>query len=519
MPPGKWRASQSIRAAVLPLALGLAVVCIAFSDKQGAEPSLAAAATPAPTEPATTPSPEPGANEAARATEAASAPALTSFAPIVEKVAPSVVSIHTSRTVRVPRMLRDFFGSPNAGVTQGLGSGVIVSRDGYILTNNHVTDGADDVYVTLGEDRREYKARKIGADPGTDLAVFKIEGHDFPVIPFADSDKVRVGDLALAVGNPFGLTRTVTMGIISGLGRGGMGIIDYENFIQTDASVNPGNSGGALVDAQGRLVGINTAIFSRTGGNQGIGFAVPSNLAMQVLRSIREKGRVERGYLGTVIQPVTRQIAAVMKLKSASGALVSDVTSGSPASSVGLAPGDVIVAVDEKAVNTPRELRLAIGGLAPGTKVKVHFIRDGAAREVEAVLGALPSTAATLPPNGGGGGGGGGGDRSRPGATPQPASALLDGVELRDLSAVIREGLDIPPSVHGAIIAEIDPGSAAYRAGLRQGHVIVEINREPVGSARQAERIGGALKKGEPVLLRVWGGGQTQYLAISPETE
>ena len=279
------------------------------------------------------------------------------FAPVVTKVAPSVVSINTSKTVRIPRGLRDFFGMPGPGAgrerERGLGSGVIVSEDGYILTNRHVIDAADEIVVHLA-DQKEYKAKKIGADPGTDVAVLKIDAKGLPVLPFADSDKARVGDVVLAVGNPFGLTQTVTMGIVSGLGRGGMGIVDYENFIQTDASINPGNSGGALVDMSGRLLGINTAIFSRTGGNQGIGFAVPSNLAQEVLKSIRETGRVIRGYLGTVIQPVTPELASAFNLKEATGALVSDVSPGSPADKAGIQHGDVITTLDGKKVEGPR---------------------------------------------------------------------------------------------------------------------------------------------------------------------
>lgn len=275
----------------------------------------------------------------------------TTFAPIVEKVAPSVVSIHTSKSVRVPRGLRDFFGMPGPGMgretQRGLGSGVIVSEDGFILTNRHVIEAADEISVHLA-DHREFKAKKIGADPGTDIAVLKIEATGLPLLPFADSDKARVGDIVLAVGNPFGLAQTVTMGIISGLGRGGMGIVDYENFIQTDASINPGNSGGALVDLSGQLVGINTAIFSRNGGNEGIGFAVPSDLAQEVLNSIRKNGRVIRGYLGTVIQPVTPELATAFKLKETTGALVADVTPGSPADKAGIEHGDVILSLDGK---------------------------------------------------------------------------------------------------------------------------------------------------------------------------
>ena len=425
----------------------------------------------------------------------------TSFAPVVKQVSPSVVSIHTSKTVRIPRGLRDFFGMPGPGAgrefERGLGSGVIVSEDGFILTNRHVVEAADEISVHL-PDRREFNAKKIGADPGTDIAVLKIEAKGLPVIPFADSDKAQVGDVVLAVGTPFGLTQTVTMGIVSGLGRGGMGIVDYENFIQTDASINPGNSGGALVDMSSRLLGINTAIFSRSGGNQGIGFAVPSNLALEILKSIRQNGRVIRGYLGTVIQPVTPELAVAFQLKESTGALVSDVAPGSPAEKAGVQHGDVITSLDGKKVEGPRELRLMIGAMAPGTKAKVKFLREGQEKEVSIELGELPQKESGIAPNGDSNGG----------------ASLFEGVRVTDLDDETRQAIHAPAGVNGALIAEIDPESDAYRAGLRQGFVIEEIDRKPVKSAADATAMTQGTKKGQPVLLRVRAGGQSRYFTM-----
>ena len=439
--------------------------------------------------------------QAQTAPEPVGALGLTTFAPVVEKVAPSVVSIHTSKTVRLPRGLREFFGMPGPGAgrerEQGLGSGVIVSEDGFILTNRHVIETADEISIHLA-DHREFKAKKVGADPGTDIAVLKIEAKGLPVIPFADSDKARVGDVVLAVGNPFGLTQTVTMGIISGLGRGGMGIVDYENFIQTDASINPGNSGGALVDLSGRLLGINTAIFSRSGGNQGIGFAVPSDLALEVFNSIRKNGRVIRGYLGTVIQPVTPELATAFNLKEATGALVADVSPGSPADKAGIQHGDVITFVDGKKVEGPRELRLKIGALPPGTKVTIKYLRNGQEKEVGILLGELPQRESTISNNGD--------------STPPPS--IFEGVRITDLDDEARQAIQAPHDLKGAVIAEIDPDSDAYRAGLRQGFVIEEIDRKPVKNAADAASISEGVKKDQPVLVRAWAGGQSRYFTL-----
>src|SRR5213596_3971467 len=329
---------------------------------------------------------------------------ITTFAPIVEKVASSVVTVFTTQTVSRglttfpfgDDTLRQFFGgqSPQRQgkqTLQGLGSGVIVSPDGYIITANHVVSGAEEIMVGLGTELRKYKAKKVGTDPGTDVALLKIEEKNLPAIAFANSEKARAGDIVLAIGNPFGLRQTVTMGIISAVGRGGIGIVDYENFIQTDAAINMGNSGGALVDIDGRLLGINTAIFTRSGGNQGIGFAIPANLAREVMQSLRDKGRVVRGYIGTSVQTLTPEIADAMKLKGQlTGALVGEVEPNAPAAKAGIKTGDVITAVNGKKVSDARELRLMIGSMAPGTKVQIEINREGQNKTLNVDLGEMP---------------------------------------------------------------------------------------------------------------------------------
>src|SRR6266704_3288722 len=284
-----------------------------------------------------------------------------SFAPVVKKVAPAVVKVFTTTRIHntgfngmpdnMDDMLRRFFGDQFEGRTprrnhgptkqEGIGSGVVVTRDGYILTNNHVVDGADEVKVAL-QDGREFTAKVIGRDPKTDVAVIRVDARDLPVVPMADSEKVEVGDVVLAIGNPFGIGQTVTTGIVSATGRSGAVGLDYEDFIHTDAAINPGNSGGALVDAEGRLIGINTAILSRSGGNQGIGFAIPANLAREVMESLVKEGKVTRGYLGVMIQDITPALAKQFKLKDNTGALVGDVTPKSPAEKAGIKTGDII---------------------------------------------------------------------------------------------------------------------------------------------------------------------------------
>ena len=438
--------------------------------------------------------------------------AYTSFAPIVEKIAPSVVRVYTSKTVRsqVPPEWRRFFrggGEGGSGKEADLGSGVIVSADGYIVTNNHVTEGADEILVSIGSDTKEYTAKRVGADTGTDIAVLKIDAKGLPAATFADSDKARVGDLVLAVGNPFNLTQTVTMGIISGLGRTDMNINpspnSYESFIQTDAAINPGNSGGALVDTEGRVVGINTAILSRSGGNEGIGLAIPSNLVRVVLQSIREKGKVVRGLLGTKIQTLTPELADVLKLKSLSGALVAEVTPDSPAEKAGLQGGDVIVSVNGAKVDDGRMLHLMIGGIAPGTQVNISYLRNGEPAATQAKLAEMPAD---------GNGTASSGDSSTSGDAKVPN--ILDGITVGDLDSDVRRTLNIPAKVKGVIVTQIAPESAGYEAGLREGAVIEELNRQPVTSADQAVELSEKVEKTEKVLIHAWYKGESAYFAV-----
>ena len=322
----------------------------------------------------------------------------SSFSPVVKKVAPSVVNVFTTKTVRNPMpeitpffddpFFRRFFGSPfgdNEGRRQprtfkerSLGSGVIVTKDGYILTNNHVVDGADEIKVARDKDKKQFTAKVVGRDPRTDIAVLKIDAKDLPFITFADSDKIDVGDVVLALGNPFGIGQTVTMGIVSATGRGGMGIEDYEDFIQTDAAINPGNSGGALVDAEGRLIGLNTAILSRSGGNQGVGFAIPANLARSVMDQLIEKGKIERGFLGVGIKDLTPELARQFKAPdNAGGALVTQLEDRSAAAEAGVQSGDVIIELNGTPVKDRRNLQLMVGRLSPGDKVSLKVLRDG----------------------------------------------------------------------------------------------------------------------------------------------
>ena len=456
---------------------------------------------------------------------------ISTFAPVVEKVAPSVVTISTSKLVKrgeAPgggtnpneQLFRRFFGIPddeeipnpgnrrrggsggggggnNNGGSEGkmrkqnigLGSGVIVSADGHVLTNNHVIDGADEILVTIGNEKHQYMAKKIGTDPGTDIAVLKIEATNVRPIVFADSDKLRVGDLAIAVGNPFGLTQSVTMGIISALGRSGTGITDYENFIQTDASINPGNSGGALVDTQGRLIGVNTAIFSRTGGNQGIGFAVPANLAQSVMQSIISTGRVTRGYLGIGLGPIDEDLVKQLSLPSTDGAIVTQVETGSPSEKSGIAAYDVVVAINGRKVEGPRELRLFVATLAPGTKADVKLLRDGKEKTITVTLAERPNQ--KVASNG----------------QDEPKNAdpdVLDGVTVGDIDTETRKKFEIPESIKkGVVVLTIDNESASAEAGIRVGDVIVDINRTPVNDAKQAVDLSEKLKKEKKVLLRV----------------
>ncbi|HYG34294.1 MAG TPA: DegQ family serine endoprotease [Clostridia bacterium] len=453
-----------------------------------------------------------------------------SFAPVAKKVGPSVVNIYSTMTIKErplqsplfnDPLFRRFFGDdfdprrqPRERKAQSLGSGVIVSPNGYILTASHVVEGADVVKVAMSEGDKEVDAKVIGVDPPTDIAVLKIEADkDLPTVAMADSDKLEVGDTVLAVGNPFGVGQTVTLGIISGLSRGGFGITGYEDFIQTDAAINPGNSGGALVDAEGRLVGINTAILSRSGGFQGVGFAVPVNMVRYVMDRLITHGKVSRGYLGINIQALTPELAKEFRLPDeSSGVLVGGVSPNSAAAKAGLREGDVIVQVNGKKVTDPRSLQLVVAQNAPGTKVDLRFLRGEnnrkpAERTVTAVLGELPQEIAA------------GGSRSSPEDDEgQQSMDALDGIEVTDLDAAVRRQLEVPRNVRGALVVNVDPSSSAAEAGLRQGDVIVEINRQPVRSADDAVNLSQKVKE-DRVLLRVWsrsgsGAGGTRYVVV-----
>ncbi len=436
-----------------------------------------------------------------------------SYAPIVKKVAPAVVKIVvTEKAANIPDQWpglddpfwRHFFGgqSPfprgqsSAPLQQGLGSGVIVTKDGYILTNNHVVDGAQQVKVTL-PDGREFVAKVIGRDPKSDIAVIKINADNLPVVSFADSQKVQVGDTVLAIGNPFGVGETVTHGIVSATDRGGMGLEDYEDFIQTDAAINPGNSGGALVDVEGRLIGINTAILSRSGGNQGIGFAIPSDLARTVMTSLVEYGHVTRGYLGVTIQSVTPTLAKQFNLKDSTGALVSDVVHGGPADKAGFKDGDVVVQFNGKAVHDSRELQLIVAETKPGSEVPAGVMRDGSAKTLQVRVEQLPGV-----------------ENLAQGTNPENADrGTLKGVGVSDLDSQARHEFKIPNNVQGAVVTQVQPDSSAAQAGIKPGDVIESINRHPVKDAEQAVQLTQKAKD-KRTLLRVWSDGGSHYVVV-----
>ncbi|MGZ8919393.1 MAG: DegQ family serine endoprotease [Limisphaerales bacterium] len=444
----------------------------------------------------------------------------TSFAPVVKKVAPSVVSIFASRTLKpseAPDMrrmhpffndptFREFFGDPGQRPSrrqreEALGSGVVVSEDGYILTSNHVIEEADEIKVEL-LGGRELTAKVIGTDPATDTAVIKVDATGLAAATLANSDKLEVGDVALAIGNPFGIGQTVTMGIISATGRGDLGIVAYEDFIQTDASINMGNSGGALVDAQGHLIGINTAILSRTGGNQGVGFAIPINMGRMVMERLIADGKVTRGYLGVSLQPLTPELAERLEIKEQGGALVNDVVEGTPAAEAGMKPGDLVTEFDGRKVADYRQLRLMVSQTKPNSKATFKVLRDGKFRNVEVTLAELPSQRAMA-------------GMMRPGGAPENETKpeTLEGVEVGDIDAKARRQYNIPNHLRGALVTNVDPNSNAYSAGLRPGDVLLEIERKAVADADEAVERSNNFR-GSKVLLRVWSRGSAKYLFV-----
>ena len=433
------------------------------------------------------------------------------FAPILQPALPAVVSITSSRMVKVPQMplfndpfFQQFFGGqlprgPQQQRERGLGSGVIVSADGYILTNNHVIDKATDIKVLLA-DKRQFPGKIIGADPQSDLAVVKIDATGLPTITLGDSSKLRVGDYAFAIGNPFGVGETATMGIISATGRNGFDIEDYEDFIQTDAAINPGNSGGALLNARGELIGINTAIITGgSGGNQGIGFAIPINMAKHVMDQILQHGKVVRGYIGVGIQEVTPALAKAFKVPEEKGALISNVDPNSPGAKAGLQTGDIITELNNQPVNGPNDLRLKIGALAPGTTVHLKVNRNGETRDVSLVLGETPASKGT-------------GNAASGAARNSP----MRGVQVDELTSDIRQQLGLKPGLKGVVVSGVPDSSPASDAGLQVGDVIVEINRQPVSSVADYDRL--IRQAGDSsVVLLVNRNGTTVFIVVQPE--
>ena len=414
----------------------------------------------------------PGAGRAAMP-PAVDGQAMPSLAPMLERVTPAVVNISSKTRVQVRNpyfddpVFRQFFGLPavpRQRVEQSLGSGVIVdAAKGYILTNNHVVGGADDITVTL-QGGRSYKARLVGTDPDTDVAVVQINAPNLQALPLADSSKLRVGDFVVAVGEPFGLSETVTSGIVSALGRSGLGGSGYQNFIQTDASINPGNSGGALVNLRGQLVGVNTMIFSPSGGNVGIGFAIPSNLTAEVMKQLIAHGKVERGSLGLQAQAITPRIAQALGLKESKGVVVTGVGDGSAAARAGLQPGDVLTSLNGKPLQSVQQLRNTEGLLPLGSSLQLGIVRDGQPRQVNATLSAEKLA-------------------SLDGGQLDPR---LAGVRFSELSQSQRD-----QGWYGAAVSTVQPGSRAAQAGLRAGDVVVGIGNQRLTSLRMLRGLAG----------------------------
>lgn len=432
------------------------------------------------------------------------------FRDVAKNVSPAVVYISTEQTVKrgaPPEQFRDFFedeflrrffGVPEQREykQRGLGSGFIVDKEGYILTNTHVVEKADKIKVTL-PDEREFKAKVIGIDPKTDVAVIQIEGDNFPVVSLGDSDVIQVGDWAIAIGTPFGLSQTVTAGIISAEGRANIGIVDYENFIQTDAAINPGNSGGPLVNIEGEVIGINTAIFSRSGGYQGIGFAIPINLAKNIMNSLITRGKVVRGWLGVIIQDVTPEIAESFGLEDATGTLIADVLKEGPAEKGGIKRGDIIISFDGKPIDDVNNLRHVVAQTEVGKKVAVVVIRDGKEKTIKVEVGEQESgMQASIGPS-----------SSDPGKT---------GLTVQELTSEIASQLGYEDD-QGVVISEVESESPASEAGLQRGDLIKEINRKPIRSLSDYNKAMSSIENAESFLLLVRRGDNTIYVVVNME--
>jgi len=469
---------------------------------------------------------------------------LMSYATVAEKIMPSVVRVTSSMPVEnTQRMggpsrdqMREFFrrfgipedsipfdGGGNEGqprgrqdAPKGTGSGVIISPDGYILTNNHVVEDAEKIEVTVGNESGSYKAKVIGADPLTDVAVIKIEGTNLPAAVIGDSSKLRVGDVVLAAGNPMELSQTLTQGIVSAIGRTGMGIVHqgrnlgFENFIQTDASINPGNSGGPLVDALGRVVGINTAIMTRTGMNAGIGFSIPINMALRVGEDLLDDGKVSRGFLGVTMKDVDPEDARAMGLGDRGGVLINSVVEDSPANKAGITEGDLVVGVAGQKVDNSLALRSLVGSALPGVPVDIELLRDGKSLKLQATLGGVSDEELAKRASERG---------SSPfeGKTKAAPAKFITGATAQEITLGLRQRYEIPETVKGVVIVAVEPNTPAAGAGLEEGDVVISINNKPIENLAQAK----TLAKGgnDPLGLRIVRKGQKQFIVVNEDTK
>lgn len=440
------------------------------------------------------------------------------FASVLKPALPAVVNIHSSKVVKqrggqmpffgdpfFQQFFGNQFGAPDTGSQreESLGSGVILAPDGIILTNDHVVDGASNIKVML-YDKKEYNAKVVGVDKVSDIAVLKIDATGLPVLPLGNSNDLHVGDIVFAIGEPFGLQGTATMGIVSATGRGNQGIEQIGNFIQTDASINPGNSGGAMIDLHGVLVGLNTAIATGGGseGNIGIGFAIPINYARSIMDQILAHGKVTRGYLGVIISDVTPDLAKEFSYSGSNGALVNDVQSDTPGAKAGLKRGDIITAVNGQPVNGSNELQLKISSMPPDAIAKLSVWRDGKTLNIPVTLGTRPANP--------------GQQSNNSNEQGQQGPGVMKGVQVETVTPNIAQQLNLPSSTHGVVVDSVDPSSSAAAAGVQRGDVIQEVNRKPVDNVQQFQQ---ALSSAgnQPVLLLINHQGITNYLVVQPQ--
>ena len=443
-----------------------------------------------------------------------------SFTKVAKTVTPSVVTITSTKIIKTQKRKyaspfeelfgqefggEDFFknlqpDTPEKYKSQGLGSGVIVKDDGTILTNNHVVNGADEIKVTLS-DRRSFPAKIVGTDPKTDVAVIRLtkKADNLKAAMLGDSDKLEVGEWVLAIGNPFGLNSTVTSGIISAEGRGNVGVADFEDFIQTDAAINPGNSGGALVNLSGQVIGINTAIASKSGGYMGVGFAIPINMAEKVMNSLILTGKVVRGYLGVRIQDMTEEFSKNMKIKEGqNGILVGEVTKDSPADKAGIKPYDLIIKLNGKEIMDVNHFRNTIATTGPNTEVSITVLRDGRTMDLTAKLGELK-----------------GDEKSNPVSPKEDVQPTNLGFKVQPLTSDIAKQLNLPSSTQGIIVTDVAQGSSAMESGLSRGDVIKDVNRQPVKNMNDFKSATSKLKKGDSIMIQVQRADASALLAFT----